>query len=112
MSQEEFDRELVELKEILCIIMELLQHSSTMLMDYEEELRLLEEWLDNPKGERDCLIVADIEYPRMLSCINVCEGDEGQDIELSFEDRMLLHTQQKYVDQNIILRGNKEDEGN
>jgi hypothetical protein len=28
------------------------QHSDAMLMDFEEELRLLEEWLENPKGEK------------------------------------------------------------
>jgi hypothetical protein len=36
---------------------------------------------------------------------------EGQHIELSCEDGILQHTQQKYADQKIVLRGN-EDESN
>jgi hypothetical protein len=36
-----------------------------MLMDYDEELRLLEEWLVNPNIEEDYIIVMDTKYPRI-----------------------------------------------
>jgi hypothetical protein len=34
------------------------KHSNTMLTDYDEELRLLEEWLVNPKIEEECIAIA------------------------------------------------------
>jgi hypothetical protein len=47
------------------------KHSDTMLMDYDEELRLLEEWLVSPRIDEDCITVADTEHPRILSyCIS------------------------------------------
>jgi hypothetical protein len=87
-------------------------HSDTMPMDFEEELRLLEEWLEKPKGEVNYITIADKKHPRMLSC-NMVKGEiEDQDIGLSCEVEILLHTQQKYADQRIVLRGNKENENN
>jgi len=88
------------------------QHSSAMLMDFEEELRFLEEWLEKPNGEEDYLTVANIEHPRMNSCNIVSEEVGIQYIGLSCEDVFLLHTQHEYADQRIVLRDNKENEGN
>jgi hypothetical protein len=38
------------------------QHSDAMLTDYDEELRLLEEWLISSKIDEDCIVVANTEY--------------------------------------------------
>jgi len=84
------------------------KHSDTMLMDYDEELILLEEWLVNPRIDEDCIIVADTENQIMLSCKIISEGDEDQDWRFFCEDGFML--QQEVVDQKIIFNDNKETE--
>jgi hypothetical protein len=68
------------------------QHLDTMLMDYEEELRLLEEWIERPKEGEYCITVADKKYPRIPSCNIIIKEVRSQDIGLSCDDGILLHT--------------------
>jgi hypothetical protein len=63
-----------------------------MIMNYEEELRLLEEWIEIPKGGEDCITVVDTKHPRMLNCSMVREEIDGQDLVLSCKYGILLYT--------------------
>ena len=58
------------------------------LREYDEELKILEDWLFNPRIDKyDCLMYASIE---MFSDNIGEEKMESQDIELSYNDMILL----------------------
>jgi hypothetical protein len=56
-----------------------------MLRDYDEELRLLEEWLINPRIDEDCIVVAGTKYSMIPDIKKEFEASREEEI-ANFED--------------------------
>jgi hypothetical protein len=65
------------------------QHSDIMLTDYDEELRLLEEWLINPKIEGDCIVVADTKSSMIHDLREEFEASRGEEEVIIFQTNCL-----------------------
>ena len=72
------------------------------LREYDEELKMLQDWLFNPRIEKDeCLMYASIE---MFSDKIRDEKMGSQGIELSYNDMILLQQPREMVDQHNFVQ--------